>query len=225
MIDIITLVTNNEVYTTNVISAFAHVDDVNLFPIYNPESATKGLNEGIDSGISDIIVMIHQDVICPPSWVRCLKAQIEKVEKVSPDWGVLGTFGIDMDGNYAGNIFDPHNNPCLGDLPCQAISLDEHCMIIRRESGLRFDEDLEGFHIYGGDLCMQAWKKGMPNFVINAWLEHQSGGNIDAAFKESVKWFIDKWKNNGFIEKFKTTCFTCDLIKPSEERTSVNVIH
>lgn len=38
------------------------------------------------------------------------------------------------------------------EMPAQAISFDEVVLILRKDSGIRFDEQLPGFHLYGTDI-------------------------------------------------------------------------
>ena len=46
------------------------------------------------------------------------------------------------------------------ELPAQVATLDELLLIVKRDSGLRFDPEL-GFHLYGADICLQAIEQGL----------------------------------------------------------------
>lgn len=206
---IVTCVNDFEVYNANIREG-VYAPRTQLIPIDNTDnsmSAAQALNIGIERATYETVVCCHQDVKFPDGWVDTLHLQIMEIGGY--DFGVLGTFGVDMVGGYAGNIKDPHNNPKLGDLPCLAQSLDEHCLIIRKASGLRFDEDLGGFHLYGTDICLEAACRGMKNYVIDAWLEHLSGGKVDEAFKATAEKFKEKWEKRGLCGPVKTTC--CEM--------------
>jgi hypothetical protein len=149
-------------------------------------------------------VICHQDVVLPNNWVEKLEHQISIIN--DKQFGVLGTFGVDMDYQYVGNIKDPHNNPKLGNLPCQAMTLDEHCLVIRKSSGLNFNEKLPGFHFYGADICLRAAMAGMKNYVIDARLEHLSGGKVDKAFSVCAEEFRRQWQSRSPYRIVKTTC-------------------
>jgi hypothetical protein len=170
----------------------------------NDMSAPAALNFGIERSVHDIVVCIHQDVVLPEEWVEKLHEQIKIID--NPEWGVIGTFGVDTKGYWAGNIKDPHNNPKMGELPRIVQSLDEHCLIIRKSSGLRFDEKLGGFHMYGADICLQAMVKGLMCYAVDDRLEHLSGGLISDDFRMMAEKFSQKWQNRAPLDDIKTTC-------------------
>ena len=94
-----------------------------------------------------------------------------------------------------------------GSLPALASYLDEHCLIIRKDSGLRFDENLTGWHMYGADICLQAYDKGLRCYAIDNRVHHLSDNlGLDPKLDEAVKWFKDKWMNRSQFPKYRTTC-------------------
>lgn len=212
-ISVVTLVNNEESYRCNVIRSIGLYSD-DLIPIH-ASSATKGLNLGISKARHEIVVVCHQDVIFPDKWVDTLFSEIERIK--NPNFGVLGTFGRDLKLECAGNILNPR--PFVrkaGILPCEALSLDEHCLILKKSNGLKFDEKLKGFHCYGGDLCLTARKNGMKNYVIDAQLEHLSAkGTFDFSFEEAVCWMITKWRRKTDIKVFRTMCYEANLLNGS----------
>ncbi|RKY03959.1 MAG: hypothetical protein DRP56_10690 [Planctomycetota bacterium] len=201
MISVVTLVTKLKEYRDNVIRTMSSED---VIPIHNAPSAAVGLNTGIRKAKHEIVVCCHQDVVFPPLWAAMLYDQIELIS--DPSFGVLGTFGAAEDSRLVGHVSDPHNNPKMGDLPCRAMSLDEHCLVIRKSSGLLFDENLSGFHMYGADICLSAQSKKMCNYVIDAPVVHLSGGKVDPMFKICVMEFKRKWQNRSPIPVIRTTC-------------------
>ncbi len=208
-VSIITCVNDFKAYNANIRDG-VYAPRTQLLPVDNTDnsmSAAQALNIGIGRAVHEIVVCCHQDVRFPDGWVDTLHRQI--METGDPEFGVLGTFGVDLAGRYAGNIKDPHNNPRLGELPCKAQSLDEHCLVIRKSSGLRFDEELGGFHMYGADICMEAMFRNLGCYVIDARLEHLSGGKVDDALMAMVEKFREKWEKRGLRGPVKTTC--CQL--------------
>ncbi len=205
-VSIITCVNDFKAYNANIREG-VYAPRTQLLPVDNTDnsmSAAQALNIGIDRAVHEIVVCCHQDVKFPEGWVDTLHRQV--METGDPEFGVLGTFGVDLAGQYVGNIKDPHNNPQLGDLPCRAQSLDEHCLVIRKSSGLWFDEELGGFHMYGADICLEAMCRGLKNYVIDARLEHLSGGKVDDGFRETADKFMEKWEKGGLRGWVKTTC-------------------
>jgi hypothetical protein len=51
------------------------------------------------------------------------------------------------------------------ELPARVATLDELLLVIRRDSGLRFDHAL-GFHLYGAEICLQARERGLAVVAI-----------------------------------------------------------
>lgn len=205
-ISVVSLITNYDVWLKNVASTLKG-QPVELLPIPNAASAAKGLNIGLGIASNEIVVCCHQDVCFTEDWVFTLIDQIKCIGDDS--FGVLGTFGRGLDLLCAGNIWNPYpSRRVTGRLPCKALSLDEHCLVLRKSSGLRFDESLEGFHTYGADICLQAREKGLNNYIINACLNHLSPrGKSDDAFKNSIQWLLHKWRGRTDLTVFRTMCF------------------
>lgn len=211
MISFVTLVNKEDVYLNNVLGSLYN-QKAEFIPIFNPTSATKGLNAGIKKASNDIIVCCHQDVRFSDDWILKLFEQIKLLK--DENWGVLGTYGIAMDGNHgAGNILSGRKKLYYGKLPCKVMSLDEHCLIIRKNSMLTFDEKLKHFHWYGADICLQAYEKGMSCYAIDAFVHHLSD-NLERSkeFIAAQNWFTDKWKNRSIIKTYRTTCLEKGLI-------------
>lgn len=153
------------------------------------------------------LVFIHQDVIVPNGWLKILEDQITILEQTDRHWGVAGVMGVKENGLFAGHIIDPHTNTKLGKLPCRVATLDEVCLIIRKESGLKFDEQLGGYHFYGADICVQARTRGLCCYAIDAPLRHLSGGTVDETFWKMAKKFSEKWKMTKTAgDTIETTC-------------------
>lgn len=202
---VVTLVNNVELYKKMVVSSLKK-EDFELVPVFFPESAAEGLNEGIEKSKEDLIICCHQDVSFPETW----KNIVEKYIRYYDDFGVMGTFGKTMNYKCAGNIYNPYPKVYkVGNIPCEVMSLDEHCLIIRKSSGLRFDESNPYFHAYGGDLCLLSIEKGCKNYVFpSGGLNHLSPkGKHDYTFDLSVEWFISKWRGNTKLREFHTMCF------------------
>jgi hypothetical protein len=119
--------------------------------------------------------------------------RIKEVENRTKKWGVLGTAGISRRDDTVGVV---HN--MKGRLQWQSSkrskvypvqTVDEHCMIIRKSSGLRFDQVIfNGFHFYGPDLCLNAASKGFMNFGILCPLVHDSrSGSLISGKREFMR--------------------------------------
>jgi len=178
----------------------------------NKYSAAQALNIGINKSKGNIIVLCHDDVIFYEGWVDLLYKRIAEIEKQNQSWGVLGTAGVCV-GKTKGVPWSVYGikDKCIifdaQDTVSIAQTVDEHCMIIRKSSGLMFDEKIcDGFHFYGADLCLSAIDKGLNNYGIVCPLIHngtsrsiQCGRN---EFDRQLAKFLSKW---GHLEIRTTT--------------------
>jgi hypothetical protein len=212
-ISVVTCVNDFDVYNSCVVSSFKESQgsgNPDLVAVDNTSSqwsAAEALNRGLARAVGEIVVCCHQDVVFPPDWVSRMLGQIRVVEDTDKNWGVLGTYGVSMNGKYVGRVIDPHGSPASSDLPVRVQSLDEHCLIIRKDRGLEFDEQLGGFHFYGADLCLQAMAKEMTNFAVDACVQHLSGGTVDKYFHDIKVNFCKKWTNQKSpLSVIETTC-------------------
>jgi hypothetical protein len=106
-----------------------------------------------------------------------------------------------------------HGNPVSE--PTAVQTLDEIVLIIRRSSGLRFDERLEHYHMYGVDLCLQAIDRGMSNYVIDAPCVHNTNQLVElpAEFHQCYAYVKRKWRSRLpiYASCATMTRFDCEL--------------
>ncbi|MHB1305955.1 MAG: glycosyltransferase [Limisphaerales bacterium] len=143
------------------------------------DSAARAYNRGIETTQSDMLVFVHQDVYLPNGWLDDVRAVIGRVASMDPNWGVLGVFGVTAQGMGSGWLYSTGLGRVLGGPfpdPQVVRTLDEVLLVIRRSSGLRFDPNIPGFHMYGTDLCLQAESRGLRSYVMPCFLVHNSNG-------------------------------------------------
>ncbi len=195
LLSVVTLVNQDRLYEAARGSlAVQHADGaIQWLPIRPNQrgwNAAEGLNAGIDAAQADWIICAHQDVLFPKGWWTTVEAQLA-------GWGprvaVAGLVGVRDNGRFAGHILDPHGHCRWGPLPVAIGSLDEHLLILRRASGLRFDPATPGFHCYGTDLAREARRRGFDAIAIDAPVIHLSGGKLDPAFDQAAEWLLRKW--------------------------------
>jgi hypothetical protein len=142
-------------------------------------SAGSAYNRGIKATQSEVMVFAHQDVFLPEGWMAHLGRALDRLEKEDPNWGVLGIFGVDGGAVTHGHLYSAGLRSVLGKplaKPVQIETADEVLLILRRASGLVFDESLPGFHLYGADICLQADARGLKCYAIPAFGIHNSNG-------------------------------------------------
>jgi glycosyltransferase involved in cell wall biosynthesis len=161
-------------------------------------SAAKAYNDAIDHADNDLMVFAHNDMIFPEPWLDQLEQAITFLDGTDPAWGVLGCCGVAHDGSFHVWAYHPTQG-LLGkpfDLPVPVQTLDEIILIFRKRSGLRFDENLPYFHLYGTDICMRAAKQGMKNYAIPAYCIHNASYHpvLPKEFYRNYRYIRKTWK-------------------------------
>lgn len=154
----------------------SEVDNLHVLVQENYTSAAKAYNNAINRSSSDLIIFVHQDVFLPRRWLSQLEAALGQLAETDPRWGVLGCFGTTETGQYVGYVYTTGQG-VVGrafKVPVPVQTLDEIVLVIRRSSGLRFDERLRGFHFYGTDICMAAARQGYRCYAIPAFCIHNT---------------------------------------------------
>jgi hypothetical protein len=195
-LSVITLVNDAEAYAISRATLAAQHDpgDLEWLPIEADArgwSAAQGLNAGLEGCHAEWAACAHQDVLFPKGWWRGASARIRELP---PTVGVVALVGLDRGGAFRGHVLDPHGHCRWGPLPSPVLSLDEHVILIRTATGLRFDPAAPGFHCYGTDLALQAEHEGVGVFAIDAPVVHLSGGRKDARFDSAARWLFAKWR-------------------------------
>jgi hypothetical protein len=166
----------------------------------NCSSAGQAYNSGMKASGSDMLVFAHQDVYFPQGWFGSVARSIAAISARDPDWGVLGVFGISLSGVEAGHLYSTGLKRVLGcsfEEPLEVSTLDEVILVVRRSSGLQFDEKLPGFHLYGADICLEARRKGLKCYAISAFCVHNSNGldQLPPSYSSAYFYMRDKWRN------------------------------
>lgn len=139
-------------------------------------SASLAYNSAIEEARHDLILFVHQDVYLPERWFSDVTRSIRELDRNGTTWGVLGAYGARRALRGVGRIYTTglgfHGR--LIDAPEPIETLDEITLIIRKSSGLRFDNQLPHFHMYGVDLCLSARSQGLTNYAIPASCVHNT---------------------------------------------------
>jgi hypothetical protein len=170
-------------------------------------SASNAYNDAIDRSVNDLIVFAHQDILLPEFWLLDLQRALHSLERTDPQWGVLGCYGETLDDGGRGYIYSGGLG-IIGkprDRPAAVQTLDEIVLILRKSTGLRFDECLPHFHLYGADICMAAAARGLVSYAVSAFCIHNTQQNfvLPKEFYESYRHLKRRWKDSLPIQ---TTC-------------------
>lgn len=161
-------------------------------------SAASAYNAALERAVGEVVIFSHQDVYFPEGWVAQLETALRWLAKHDPEWGVLGVYGVAADGRPAGWTYSTGLGRVLGGPfpePQPVRTLDEVVLMVRRASGLKFDEGVEGFHMYGTDVCLEAERRGRRTYVISAFAIHNSNGirQLPWAFWQTYLYVRRKW--------------------------------
>jgi hypothetical protein len=193
-------------------------------------SATVAYNDGIARSENDVIVFCHQDMIFPAGWPNDVNRALEYLQEKDPQWGVLGCYGETLARDGRGYIYSTGLG-ILGEPfphPLRVQTLDEIVLILRKSSGLRFDDQMPHFHFYGSDICMRAAEKGMNSYVIPAFCVHntQQYLTLPPEFYDCYKYFKTRWKDRLPIQTscIKVTNLDLELRKRKFKETIFRIL-
>jgi len=177
-------------------------------------SAGAAYNDAISTATNDIIVCMHQDIYLPDGWDEILTKSVVSLEKSGEKWGVLGCFGISLEGAPVGHVYSNGLKRELGSPqpPARVQSLDEIVLVVRKSSGLQFDEMLPHFHLYGTDICLESQRMGLRNYAVSNFCIHNSLPvlRLPPEFWRCAEYLQKKWRRELPIS---TTCVVISTSK------------
>jgi hypothetical protein len=143
------------------------------------KTVAAAYNAGLREVRSDVVLFVHPDVYLPDSWEDSLANSLRYLDKTDPNWGVAGLYGTRRDGAGRGFLYSTGRYGFVGTpfhCPEEVRTVDEFTFAIRRDSGLICDEKLpsDQFQLGATDLCLQAEKGGMKNYVIPCFSIHNA---------------------------------------------------
>lgn len=174
--------------------------DVQLLIEERSPSASIAYNRIIDRSKAAVIVLVHHDVYLPRGWDALLRARIAEVAAFDPDWAVLAPFGVGLDNQGYGPVWSSSIGEIVGRVatcPVPVQSVDELLIVIRRSAGLRFDETLPGFHLYGMDIVQIALSQGKGAYAMSLPVVHNDGFKpmLDDTFAIACRHQSQKWRS------------------------------
>lgn len=210
MMTVVAAVNDDEVLSDNLASSPLLSGDTSLIAERGHDSAGKAYNSALQKADTDVIVFAHQDVYLPRNWDKKLTSAIHALEKEGRKWGVIGVIGIDAKGKLLGRTWSTGLNSDIRAErahPAQAVSIDEVVIVLNRKSGVLFDEELPGYHMYGTDIVQTAIQKGYGTYVINAPVIHNSLPIITfkSDFWAAYRYMQKKWARSLPIQTPVTT--------------------
>ena len=191
---IITCISDPTVYDECLLSsAYTQRGDneINVVPVINHNniySASLALNAGLDACKTDIAILAHQDIKLLGDWFERLN---NIINQIGEDWAIIGCAGIDLEasrsdiGRWGGSLGrkiaigtvydrDDAEQPYWDGIKdtTRAHCADECLIVLNNKTGLRFDQQFNGFHFYGVDLCLQARAAGFGVYCSDLPIIH-----------------------------------------------------
>jgi hypothetical protein len=158
---------------------FLYLDNTkgNIFESYS------GYNLFLNVARGEYVILCHQDIVLMEVGRANLDTVLADLTRLDPNWAVCGNSGVQYAGRHAIRITDPYGvDQRLGEFPVRVKSLDENFIIVRRSKNLALSHDLQGFHLYGTDICIIAEMLGCSCYVVDFHLRHKSAGVRDTTF-------------------------------------------
>lgn len=172
---------------------------VALHSEWGAPSAAAAYNRALDATTAPVVVLVHQDVYLPLGWDALLARRIAEVAAKDPDWGLIGAFGVALDGAHFGPVWSSSLGQIVGRVPMAPVavqSYDEMVIVLRRASGLRFDEGLPGWHMYGTDIVTEARSRGLGAWSVSLPCIHNDRFHeaLGQDYRDCYKAMQQKWR-------------------------------
>ncbi|MFP4216366.1 MAG: glycosyltransferase family 2 protein [Phycisphaerae bacterium] len=198
--EVIAAVNNDLVFEQNLAASPAVRAGARVHAIRDAANASEAYNRGAAEAETDLLVFAHQDVYLPPHWQQRLCAAVDWLATHDPDWAVLGIIGLGDDGDVTGHTWSAGLAAEVGrkaHQPTLIKTIDELVIVLRQASGLQFDPDLPGFHLYGTDIVLSAREQGLGAYVIDAPVIHNSlpVQELDAGYEAAYRYMQRKWRH------------------------------
>lgn len=147
------------------------------------------------------VIFCHEDVELVDCGFDDLVERIEALEATDPQWLVAGVAGspwrplnhaVTAQALHISDVFGSDRR--LGQVPARVETLDECFVVMRRLKPVLNSYDLNGFHYYGADLCLQAEVLGGRAYAIDFHLLHKGQARADESFGQIRNAFRQKYR-------------------------------
>ena len=189
-------------------SEFIYADNSNG----NKYDGYKGVSRFLDMACGKYIIICHQDILLKFDDIDILNQRIKEMDKLDNSWAILANAGYKNFNDVALRISDPHgDNRNFTPFPAKVQSVDENFMVIKKSANLTISNDIDGFHLYGTDLCLLASMIGYKSYVIDFHLYHKSAGTCGTNFYEVKQKLIQSYEKKLKIKMLRTPCTMLSL--------------
>jgi hypothetical protein len=148
------------------------------------------------------------------------------LDRVDPDWGVLGCVGVTKELKTEGHVYCNVFKRIIGRKTpiVQVRVLDESLLVIKKDKGLLFDSAIPGFTVYGLDLCLNSNNRGLTNYVMdNFYIHNTLPYKYPPIFWDSIEIIRKKWKKELPIQTTYSTLLEKDEDMEKDKRKCIEV--
>jgi glycosyltransferase involved in cell wall biosynthesis len=189
---------SDAILAANLVASPGLARGVTLHVERNAPTAAIAYNRGLDATDGEIVVFAHHDVYLPRGWVDLLTHRLADLTRRHPDWALTGAFGVAADRRQFGPVWTSSLGQIVGRVPMQpepVHSFDELLIVLRRSSGLRFDDLQPGWHMYGTDIVCRARQAGLGAYAVGLPCIHNDRFHeaLGPDFTESYRWMQARW--------------------------------
>lgn len=171
----------------------------------NQCSAYYGINKFLDRANGHIVIVLHQDVH-PIDHFEAFSVALSVVNKMDPNWAVLGNAGFDRSFKSIRYLSSPTGyQQIVGNRSTPVESLDENFLVFNMSKRPSVSHDLDSFHLYGTDAVQIAKLRGLKSYVIDYHVDHFGSANLDSTFLKTLKLIEEKFSFKRRWFTIKTT--------------------
>ena len=211
--------TANEKGFTDDNSEFLYINNIDG----NSFDAYSGIKHFFELAEGQYIVICHQDLLFEFDDCKILESRLDELNRLDSQWAMVGNAGGNHIKKRAYRITEGHGLVRnTKNFPFLARSIDENFMIANRKVAPTISRDLEGFHLYGTDLCKLAQIAGHNSYVIDFHLKHYGEGKAGKSFDDVKKAMIDKYGKALDSEYIQTTITHIALVPGKTRARFIN---
>ncbi|WP_379087224.1 hypothetical protein [Pedobacter sp. UC225_65] len=180
---------NDSGFTDNLCEyLFADNTDGNLFDAY------EAFNVFLRQAKGKYIIVCHQDILINEDDISDLRNKLDELDAIDSNWAICSNSGAAGPNHIVYHISYPNKGlMSKGRFPLKVNAIDENFILVKNTALLKVSNDVNGFHLYGTDLCLQAELNGFSAYAIAFNLTHKSFGNRDEAFYRIKKELVKKY--------------------------------
>ena len=173
----------------------------------NVFEAFRGIKHFLERAQGQYIILCHQDLLFIHDCEEDLNRKLKDLDELDPEWIIAGNAGAAVFGERS--ICITHHNGEIENtqnFPFRAKSIDENLVILNHKWSPTISIDLNGFHLYGTELCKVANLSGHAAYVIDFHIKHMGAGLMGDGFFKEKEQMRKKYARKLKTDFIQTSC-------------------